>query len=111
MNIKQLAKCFLQGKPGRCHNARVEVYRLGVAYVLHGHTIAFYSPLSLALFGSDKIVYHWCGWYTTTTANHINHIIDADGRGKRVSYARHRDAYINNFSFNNDSTLVTNEHI
>lgn len=53
-------------------------------YRLHNNVIArMYA---------DKMVFDWCGWYTPTTANHMNNILTVMGSSKRVSYAHARDS-------------------
>jgi hypothetical protein len=98
MNTKELAAAFAKGEEGRGHNATVQHRRheglLYVEYRLHGHCIAHYIK------GNREFALgYWCGYYTRTTANHLNTIRDAlkvDGR--RVSYAKARDASSNTFS-------------
>ena len=86
--IATVAKAFVKGQPAKCHNAVTD----GSTYRLHGHTIA-----RRADGGTEPASFDWCGWYTPTTANHMNHIIKALGIPSRVSYAKARDAGIRTF--------------
>lgn len=80
MKIENVAKCFASGKPAKCHNAWTD----GKLYRLHGNLIAE---------NKDGIFYfNWRGYYTRTTANHLNHIHKAlKCESPRFSYARERD--------------------
>jgi hypothetical protein len=91
MNVRELAKAFVEGRAGRCHNAEVyldphpikPVWR----YKLHRSIIASRYP-------DGEVLGDWCGWHTPTTANHLNHIRNAlgvVGAGSRLSYAWARD--------------------
>ena len=79
MDMKQLAQAFANGKAGRCHNAHTD----GVTYTLHQ------SPIAVRHDGA--VVFHWHGFYTKSTANHMNHILRAFGADFRVSFAQARD--------------------
>ncbi len=81
MNVQQLAQAFAERKKGSCHNAKVIIDDEGVArYILHKSCIARHFP-------DGRAWGHWCGWYTPTTANHLNHIRKALGvDGRRVGY-------------------------
>jgi hypothetical protein len=68
MTIKQVAAAFAEGKPAKCHNAHTD----GTTYWLYGHKIAQRCVGGLVLGW-------WCGWHTTTTANHLRHIARAVG--------------------------------
>lgn len=84
MNKTQLAKAFLAGERGACHNAKTD----GKVYMLHGSPIAKHAQ---GKDGSKWIEFSFCGFYTTTTASHINEILKAAGATHRVSYALARD--------------------
>ncbi len=79
MNIDQVAKAFINGNSAACHNSNTD----GTEYKLHGHIIAKKTDTGFVL--------NWCGWYTRTTANHMNKILKAAGKDVRVSYAQARD--------------------
>jgi hypothetical protein len=80
MNKQQTAKTFITSKAGACHNAKTD----GTEYRLHGHVIARKD--------GGNIVFNWCGWYTPTTASHMNAILkELPGCIIRVSYAKARD--------------------
>ena len=55
-------------------------------YWLHGSTIAKQYEKG------GPITFDWCGFYTPTTASHMNEILKAAGYQKRVSYAQARKA-------------------
>ncbi|MGL4649734.1 MAG: hypothetical protein ACRC1H_10030 [Caldilineaceae bacterium] len=78
--IQQAAQAFANAKPASCHNAKTD----GTAYWLHGHAIAERQD--------NALVIDWCGWYTPTTANHMNNVLKALGIDRRVSYAQARNA-------------------
>lgn len=86
MNKAELAKAFVAGGSGSCHNAVTD----GSRYLLHGHAIAVKE--------GKGVVFFWHGYYTTTTASHMNEILRALGAPFRVSYANARD--------NNDTHFV-----
>jgi hypothetical protein len=79
MDMKQLAQAFANGKAGTCHNARTD----GTTYTLHD------SPIVVRQ--GDAVVFHWHGFYTRTTAAHMNEVLRAFGADFRVSYAHARD--------------------
>lgn len=79
MTIFKVAKAFVSGKSAACHNSNTN----GTEYKLHGHVIAKKTETGFTLY--------WCGWYTRTTANHMNYILAAAGKNVRVSYAESRD--------------------
>jgi hypothetical protein len=79
MDMKQIAQAFANGKAGTCHNARTD----GVTYTLHN------SPIVVRQ--GNAVVFHWHGFYTKTTAAHMNHILRAFGAEFRVSFAQARD--------------------
>lgn len=80
MTIQQVAEAFIAGKAAKCHNAKTD----GQTYWLHGNAIAKIED--------DKggVALDWCGWYTPTTASHMNAILKAAGVNERVSYAQAR---------------------
>ncbi len=59
-------------------------------YLLHGHVIARIDMCK-------NITFDWCGWYTRTTAAHMNEILRAANKPIRVSYSQARDAGITTF--------------
>jgi hypothetical protein len=69
MTMGELAKAFVAGKPGRCHNAMTD----GREYTLHASVIARKND-------DDSVTFDWCGWYTKTTTTHMANIIQAMGR-------------------------------
>jgi hypothetical protein len=79
-SITDTACEFLCGRKAKCHNA----VSTGDQYILHGSVICTRNP-------DDTLVFDWCGYYTTTTANHMNHILWAHGAGFRVGYATARN--------------------
>lgn len=74
MSIERVATLFKQGKPASSHNSKTD----GQSYWLHGNKIA-----EKGINGS--VIIHWCGWYTRTTANHLNYIAKAYGYNRRFS--------------------------
>ena len=82
----QLAKRFTINGTGRCHNARIE----GSRYLLHGHPI-------VRRVSEDTYVFDWCGWYSRTTANHMNDILSALHIPERVSFAQARNSSARRF--------------
>lgn len=110
MKNKDFAKYMLAGNttPNGKQNQSVNI----VSMVLDGVLCASYYYHS-SLIGSlegrvrspnndtgDKLTIQWCGLYTASTAQHINHILSAVGAPKgdnkgytarRVSYASDRD--------------------
>ena len=93
MTIQSVAQAFANGKPAHCHNAHTD----GRSYWLHGHRIATFEdvpdlPKESCHQGMSLASFDWCGWFTPTTANHLNHIAEAlDSRDRRFSYALARD--------------------
>ena len=85
MTIKQVAQAFAKGRAAKCHNAHTD----GVHYTLHQTRIARRVE-------GNAIEFNWGGWHTVTTANHMNHILEALGQ-PRVSRALHRDLGIDTF--------------
>jgi len=80
MNKYEIAKRFAAHLPGRVFNATTD----GTGYVLHRSTIARWVS-------ADTLVFDWCGFYTTTTASHMNQLLAALGIPQSVSHARARD--------------------
>lgn len=79
MTKTDIARQFINRKPGRCHNAHTD----GSTYVLHE------SPI--AVWHGNQVQFYWHGYYTRTTASHMNEILRALGAKFRVSYAAARD--------------------
>lgn len=93
--VTQMAQEFVKFDGRKPAHKSVELrYPLGDAneYVLHGNVIARQYEKG------GRIDFDWCGWYTPTTANHMNEILKAAGIDKRVSYAEHRDNGVEVFS-------------
>lgn len=84
MKTNDLAKAFIEGKSGTCHNATTD----GENYYLHGHRIAWKK--NTFVFGD------WCGYHTRTTANHLKHIAKHCG-GRASGYAMARAKNIGQF--------------
>lgn len=80
-----IAQAFARRKPGRCHNAHTD----GSTYVLHTSPIATWVD--------NQVQFYWHGYYTPTTASHMNDILRALGAGFRVSYAAARDSKATHF--------------
>lgn len=79
MTKNEIALAFAGGLSGRCYNARTD----GQTYWLHDTPIAVRR---------DRTVqFYWGGFYTPTTASHMNKILTALGAPFRVGYARARD--------------------
>lgn len=78
MTKDELAKAFAARKPGKCHNATTD----GDVYTLHDSPIAHRTGAA--------VVFYWHGFYTPTTASHMNAILKALGAPFRVSYAQAR---------------------
>lgn len=78
--ISEVATAFANREAASCHNARTD----GTRYVLHNTTIAERLP-------SGEVRCTFGGWFTHTTANHINNVLRALGAEFRVSYAAARD--------------------
>lgn len=88
MNKAQLAHAFASGQSkGSCHNARIDAD----TYYLHGSAIARVDRVNMVVTGN------WCGYYTATTASHLNAIIKALRQqsslvvSDNVSYAQARN--------------------
>lgn len=87
MTIQSVAQAFAQGQVAKCHNAQTD----GQSYTLHGNQIAFKTPEGLVQFD-------WCGYYTGTTARHLNAILKEYGQPFRVSYAKARSTQQGSFT-------------
>ena len=85
MTIQSTATAFVKGKQASCHNSRTD----GQTYWLHGH------PIARKIEGGSVIV-SWCGWYTRTTASHLNAVAKAYGSNERFSYAQAREEGMQN---------------
>ena len=87
---KQMAQAFacFAGKVPRHPTVTLVHEANGVtAYELHGNRIASFDDNA-----TPRVIrFDWCGWYTPTTAAHMNEILRAAGAGVRVSYAQARD--------------------
>lgn len=82
MTKRDVAVAFANGKTAKCHNAGAFDNR----YILHGTVICTREEQGRVY------IFNWGGYFTRTTANHMNEIIDAANLGQRVSYATARDA-------------------
>ena len=80
----QTAAAFASKLVASCHNAQTGA---GI-YQLHGYTIAKWETLDFGNGPEEVIRLLWCGWYTPTTASHMNEILKALDVPMRVSYAR-----------------------
>lgn len=87
--INQVANAFAAGHAAKCGNAVTD----GGNYWLHGNRIAQFNG------GRTGVTIDWCGYYTPTTANHINRVLDACGINVRVSYAKARDNQVQTTTF------------
>lgn len=87
MTVQSVANAFAQGRAAKCHNAATD----GQTYTLHGSQIAFKTPEGL-------VQLDWCGYYTGTTARHLNAILKEYGQPFRVSYAQARQGGQTTFS-------------
>lgn len=79
MTKSELAKAFVSGKSGHCHNAHTD----GQTYTLHK------SPIVVK--HGTQYQFYWHRHYTRTTAAHMNEVLRALGAPFRVSYAQARD--------------------
>jgi len=86
MNKRQLANAYAAGKPGACHNAR----STGNTYLLHCNAI-------VERVNDCTWRFNWCGWYTPTTASHMNEVLRALGAPMRVSYTEARETKVTSF--------------
>lgn len=85
--VDQLAAEFVKFDGRKLPHASVELrYPLGDAneYVLHGNVICRQASKN------GPLQFDWCGWYTPTTARHMNAILKAVGVKHRVSYSQAR---------------------
>jgi len=89
----QTAAAFANRLVASCHNAKTGA---GI-YQLHGHTIARWED-SFEHEGEKLITLRWCGYYTQTTASHMNEILKALRAPTRVSYARARDTGLEGYN-------------
>lgn len=91
--VDTMAREFVSGNRKLSHPSVEIRYPLGsgTEYLLHGNRICRKGDAGNALH------FDWCGWYTPTTANHINAILKAAGREIRVSYAQARKAKTREF--------------
>lgn len=78
-DMTELARAFIAGRPGRCHNAHTD----GQTYTPHT------SPIVVK--NGNALLFFWHGYYTRTTASHMNEVLRAAGADFRVSYAIARD--------------------
>ena len=76
---RQTAQAFVNGKSAKCHNAKTD----GESYTLHRSIIASRNL--------GTVTFNWCGFYTRTTAAHMDEILRELGSPRRVSYAQARD--------------------
>lgn len=81
MCIQRVATAFINGQRASSHNSKTD----GTKYWLHGNLIA-----EKGINGS--VIIHWCGWYTRTTANHLNYIAKVYGYNRRFSAKMARDS-------------------
>jgi hypothetical protein len=84
MNKQQLARAFVAGDSGACYNATTD----GSRYLLHGHAIAVKTD--------GGVVFYWHGYYTVTTASHMNEILralDAPFVAARKTAAKERQTH------------------
>lgn len=84
-DISKTAQSFIDGKATRCHNAVTN----GKQYLLHSTVICEKQ--------GNKYVFNWGGYYTNTTANHMNFILSLLGK-PRISYAKHRKEDVSSFT-------------
>lgn len=85
-NTDKTAWAFVTGKPAKCHNAHTD----GTSYVLHTSPIV--TKVTDPTTGAMHYAFYWHGYYTRTTAAHMNKVLKAMGSHKRVSYAEARDS-------------------
>jgi hypothetical protein len=83
MTIDQVAEAFISGQRAKSHNSETD----GKTYWLHGNDIAQKGVLG-------SVIINWCGWYTPTTANHLNSIAKAYGVSHRFSRKLAQDSDI-----------------
>jgi hypothetical protein len=95
--VTQMAQEFVKFDGRKIAHSSVELrYPLGDGneYRLHGNVICRQYEKN------GPLHFDWCDWYTPTTANHMNEILKAAGKDKRVSYAQARDAGVEVFTVN-----------
>ena len=80
MTKTELARAFVEGRCGTCHNAFTD----GQTYTLHK------SPIVVKC--GNQYQFYWHGYYTPTTASHMNAVLKALGAPLRASYAQARDS-------------------
>lgn len=90
----ETATNFLRGRPARCHNAHTN----GNVYVLHETTICSRNE-------NGTYTFNWGGFYTRTTASHMNAILAGRHAPFRVSYAEARNTGATAFTINVDGVL------
>jgi len=90
MDNKEIALTFVDGYSGKYGN----VVTTAQEYRLFGHTICEYYN------DGDKGIYtfDWCGWYSQSTARHMNNILKAIDSNHRVSYTKDRDSGVDTFA-------------
>ena len=94
---KTMALEFIKGNGRKLAHSSVELrYPLGAPneYRLHGNVIASFYPDE----GKRTVTFDWCGWYTPTTAAHMNEILRAMGSTIRVSYSQARNSGATTFT-------------
>lgn len=74
MTIDQVAEAFIKGQRAQSHNSKTD----GQTYWLHDNNIARKGA-------GGSVIINWCGWYTPTTANHLNSIAKAYGVNHKFS--------------------------
>jgi hypothetical protein len=79
MKIDAVAKAFANNKALVVGNASTD----GSVYKLFGNTIAYRV--------GGSVIIDWCGYYTMSTARHLNNIAKATGANVRFSFAQARD--------------------
>lgn len=85
--IRHVARAFARRRNARVGNAESRDGR----YYLFGHCIA-------QRMHDGSVIGDWCGYYTQSTARHLNLIASELGpRAARVSYAAARDAQTERF--------------
>jgi len=77
----QVAQAFAAHKTAKSGNAHTN----GAEYKLHQSAIATHESAA-------RVSFNWCGFYTVTTAKHLNDIAKALNSKTRFNYAQARDA-------------------
>ena len=80
--IKDVAEAFAMGRMKKNKTAFTD----GQTYTLHSTDIVHKVPGGVEL--------NWGGWYTPTTANHMNAVLAALGISRGVSYSAARKQQI-----------------